>query len=260
MVACADCSQLIDGACAAHAQLAATLGRDLPPAPLGGCVLPIVEQYAALITRGMRVLEIGCGSWSRLRAHCASVGAHWDGIDAVTEYFGSPVVATRVENLAALSFETDRFDVVAGSQSMEHWAEHGCDIDFGLWQCFRVCKPGGRVWMNVPLHFHGTRDFLYGDLDRLRARFAPYTSQLEVERWGHPSTPLPAHDLHTIHPSIIGSPAHILDLRAVKDRPLPRAPDNLGLTGRRARLLYWPLRFLVRRWRHARRGRAHYAP
>jgi len=53
MVACADCSQLIDGACAAHAQLAATLGRDLPPAPLGGCVLPIVEQYAALITRGI---------------------------------------------------------------------------------------------------------------------------------------------------------------------------------------------------------------
>ncbi|MHC5020979.1 MAG: class I SAM-dependent methyltransferase [Planctomycetota bacterium] len=254
MVACAGCAKLIDGACSAHAELSRTLGRALPPPPLGGCVLPIVEQYAALVQPGWQVLEIGCGSWPLLRDHCASVGAHWEGIDPAAEYFGAPVIATRIENLAALSFADDRFDLVVASQSMEHWAEHGCDPDFGLWQCFRVCKPGGQVRLNVPLHFHGTRDFVYGDVARLRGRFAPFTTQLQIETWGHPSDPLPRQELHTSHPGMTGRAAHIIDLHAVKDRPLPRMPDNLGLTGNRARLVYWPFRFLVRRWLAARRG------
>lgn len=254
MPACADCPKLDGEVCTAHAEAQRVLGRDLPPPPLGACMIPIVESYAQSVQPGWRVLEIGCGTWPALRDHCASVGAQWEGIDTEREYFGTPTIATRMENLAALSFDDDQFDLVVGSQSMEHWAEYGCDTDFGLWQCFRVCKPGGRVAMNVPIHFHGTRDFVRGDLDRLRARFAPFTSAPVLERWGTPSDPLPACHVHLSHPSLVEAAAYVLDVQAVKDRPLPRMPDNLGLTGRRARLLYWPLRFFLRRWWNAKRG------
>lgn len=256
MPACADCPKLDGTVCLAHAQAHAALGRALPPPPLGACMVPIVEGYARHLRPGMQVLEVGCGTWPLLRDQCAAVGAHWEGIDTAPAYFGAPTIATRIENLADLSFDDARFDLVVGSQSMEHWAEYGCDIDFGLWQCFRVCAPGGRVAMNVPIHFHGTRDFVRGDVDRLRARFAPYASQPQFERWGMPSAPLPPCHLHVDQPSITQAPAYVLDVQAVKDRPAPRRPDNLGLTGRRARLLYWPWRFLVRRWLNARRGTA----
>ena len=104
------------------------LNRPLPPAPLGSCMLPIVESYLAKISSGMRILDIGCGSWSRIKRHCDSVGATYEGIDVLESYFGLPTVATPLENLADLSFPDNTFEVIISNQAMEHWGEFGCSI------------------------------------------------------------------------------------------------------------------------------------
>src|SRR5450432_2615161 len=114
MPACKDCRKLANGQCQAYEQAQTVLKRTeaLQPPPLGACMLPIVEDYLAYIKPGMRVLDVGCGTWDWIKQHCASVGAHYEGIDVRTEYFGIKTIATRLENLAALSYPDDDFDIV----------------------------------------------------------------------------------------------------------------------------------------------------
>ena len=248
MPGCVACRMLVDGECSAFSIALDLLGRRLPPPPIGACMLPIVDEYLQHISPGMRVLEIGCGSWDRVRRHCESVGARFEGIDAEGEYFGRPTVATRVENLADLSFEDEHFDVVLGTQSMEHWAEHGCAVGWGLYQCFRVCKPGGKVFMNVPMHYHGTREFMLGQLGTLRARFAAFSNQVTFVEWGSPSSPIPECYPFPGYWRLRDRPAYVLDIRAVKDRPLPpRRRGEWAVGGRLAEALNYPVSFNVYR-------------
>lgn len=191
MPKCSECRMLVRNQCSAYAIATEVLGRELPPPPLGGCEIPIVENYLHLIDTGMRVLDIGCGSWDLIKSYCESVGAQYEGIDTVPEYFGRKTVATRLENLAALSFANESFDLVIGNQTMEHWAEYGCTLPWGLYQCFRVCKTGGRVLMNVPIHFHGTRPFMLGNLEALKRLFSIFSDQVYFDKWGSPADPIP---------------------------------------------------------------------
>lgn len=244
MPQCARCHMLVGGQCTAHTIARDTLGRDLLPPPLGACMIPIVESYLPFIKRTMRVLEIGCGSWDRIRSHCRDVGAHYEGIDPQTEYFGKRTVATRVENLAESSFPNEDFDLVIGSQTMEHWAEYGCSLRWGLYQCFRVCKPGGKVLLNVPIHYHGTREFSLGEMDALQRLFAPFSDAVSFEQWGTPTDPLPALWPYPGYWSLRDKPAHVLDIRATKDRPLPGAyRKGFAPSGRLAQLLNYPMSY-----------------
>ncbi|MBD3161892.1 MAG: methyltransferase domain-containing protein [Candidatus Latescibacteria bacterium] len=231
MPACRDCPELRKGRCAAFERAKETLGRPLPPPPLGACFFPIVEGYLEHVREGTRVLEIGCGTWSRLRDHAAAVGARFEGIDSEASYYGRPVVARRVENLRDLSFSDESFDVVAGSQTMEHWRENGCPLEFGLFQCFRVCRTGGRVLLNVPIHFHGSTEFMLGRRDRIRDLFAPFSRTVTFEEWGRPSDPLPPCLPYPRYRALRDRPAYQLDIRAVKDRPLPPAPRRRRCAG-----------------------------
>lgn len=100
MPKCSECHMLVENQCFAYFKALETLGRDLPPPPIGACMIPIVENYLLLIKSGMRVLDIGCGSWDLIKSHCEQVGAHYEGVDVQNEYFGKKTVATRIENLA----------------------------------------------------------------------------------------------------------------------------------------------------------------
>jgi SAM-dependent methyltransferase len=73
-------------------------------------MIPIVSEYLSLIKPGMRVLDVGCGSWNLIQKHCENIGAEYEGIDTLTEYFGKKTVATRIENLKNISFPNDYFD------------------------------------------------------------------------------------------------------------------------------------------------------
>jgi len=239
---------LVDDQCAAHKIAKETLGRQLPPPPLGACMIPIVEDYLSYISRGMRVLDIGCGSWNRIKSYCNKVGAYYEGIDAQTEYAGNETVATRIENLAELSFTDESFDLVIGNQTMEHWAENGCTLKWGLYQCFRVCKPYGKVLMNVPIHFHGTKTFMMGNMERLYQLFSPFSTQVSFYKWGNPSDPLPRLFPHPGYLPLCNKAAYVLDIQAIKDRPLPKKYSNRGAsTGRLAQLFNYPYSYNIYR-------------
>src|SRR5436190_1895119 len=100
MPACAACRMLQGSDCRAFTIAQQTLGREISPPPIGACMIPIVEGYLAHIQPGMRVLEIGCGTWDWVLRRCQAVGAHYEAIDTAAEYSGKPVIATRIENLA----------------------------------------------------------------------------------------------------------------------------------------------------------------
>lgn len=222
---------MIDRSCLAYAEAQTILGRPLPPPPPGACMLPIAEDYLHLIRKDMRVLEIGCGSWKIIKNHCHNVGAMYEGIDTKTEYFGKKTIATRLENLQDLSFPDDYFDLVIGIQTMEHWPEQNCSLLWGLYQCFRVCKPHGRVLLNVPMNFHGSGLFIQGNLKKVVKIIKRFSSQVHVEKWGVPSEPLqPFFN----SPDWIRNkqPAYIVDIQAVKDKNLPAHCRNLTYQGR----------------------------
>ncbi|MBM4293289.1 MAG: class I SAM-dependent methyltransferase [Deltaproteobacteria bacterium] len=246
MAACKQCRYLQDQACAAHPLARSSLGRPLAPPPLGACFIPIVEGYLEYLRPGMRVLEVGCGSWERLRRHCQELGAHYEGIDTAAASFGRPTIATRLENLANLTFPDDSFDLVVGSQSMEHWPEYGCSLSWGLYQCFRVVKPGGRVLLNVPIHFHGARPFFLGERESIRQLLEPFSGQIVLEAWGHPSAPLPPLYPHPGYWRLRHRPAFHLDIQAVKDRALPRVIRRRGLNHQfLAKLLMYPPSYVM---------------
>jgi SAM-dependent methyltransferase len=245
---CLDCRMLVKNQCSAYTIAKQVLGRELPPPPLGACMIPIVEDYLRLITKGMSILEIGCGSWDLIKKHCESVGAYYEGIDTEAEHFGNKTVATRIENLAKLSFPDEYFDLVIGNQTMEHWAEYGCTLQWGLYQCFRVCKQNGQVLMNVPIHFHGTWQFILGKLEIIESLFAPFSEKVCFYKWGSPSHPISSLFPHPGYWLLQKKPAYILDIHAVKDRKLPSGYNNHGATSRRfAQLFNYPLSYNVYR-------------
>lgn len=241
MPSCAECKMLANKQCQAHKIAQETLKRVFPPHPFGGCIIPIVESYCHYIEPNMRVLDVGCGSWSYIRDYCEQIGARYEGIDVVEEYFGEKTVATRLENLAELSFDDETFDLVIGNQTMEHWAEHGCTLPWGLYQCFRVLKTDGRLCLNVPIHFHGTKEFMLGQFDVLYSLFEPFASSVIFTKWGNPSDPLPQVYPHPGYWALADKPAFILDIQAVKDRPVPSNYSNKGaVRGRMAQLVNYP--------------------
>jgi SAM-dependent methyltransferase len=234
--------------CQAYDRARKLLEREFPPHPFGGCVLPIVEGYLPLIERGMRVLEIGPGTWDLIQRHCRRVGAEWEGVDASAEYYGRKTIATRIENLAELSFADEQFDLVCGNQTIHQWGEHGCSFPWGLYQCFRVCKPGGRVCMNFPVHFQGTWEFLLGDTDEIRRVFGLFSDQVVLYRWGDPAEPLPQYFAHPRYGRLKRRPAYIIDVQALRDRPLPQGMRNdAPASGWRTALRVYPLTYNVHR-------------
>ena len=248
MPACSECRMLSGQECLAYGIAKQTLGRTIPVPPLGSCVIPIVEEYKGLIQPDMRILEIGCGSWDAIRARCMEAQAHYEGIDTRAEYFGKKTITTRRENLADLSFPDETFDLVIGSQTMEHWGEAGCKLGWGLYQCFRVCRTGGHVLLNVPIHYHGTRTFMLGAIRELKELLSSFSNSLSLTEWGRPSDPLPESYPYPGYWRLHGRPAYVLDIRAVKDRALSGGWNNRGaVKGRLAQLVNYPLSYNIYR-------------
>lgn len=248
MPSCRNCKMLENNTCKGYKVAVEELKRPLPPPPLGGCMIPIVESYCEYIVSSVRVLDIGCGSWAYLRDYCRRVGAEYEGIDIRSEYFGIRTVATRIENLNTLSFDDESFDIVIGNQSMEHWAENGCTLSWGLFQCFRVLKPNGRLCLNVPIHFHGTKEFMLGQLNLLETLLSNFSNTVQWEKWGEPCDPLPEVKPFPGYWALSNKPAYVLDIQAVKDKPVADNYSNQGaFQGRLTQLRNYPMSYNVYR-------------
>jgi len=158
--------------------------------PLRKCVIALLEQECPTY-RG-KVLEIGCGGWDFAKRLCESAGSQWFGIDAMlVDTQGRPTIATKQGTVSNIPYSDEYFDVVLGSQTLEHWEEFGSDFFDGLEEIHRVLKPGGLLSLNFPIHFHGHPMFVRGDVDSIQSLFLKSRWRIEkLEPWRKNPAPL----------------------------------------------------------------------
>ncbi len=164
--------------------------------PVRKCVIAINRKLLAELnaTRArIRVLEIGCGSWSPIKEGVSGL-VEWHGIDVQRVIRGKPTVATAIASVEEMPYPDEYFDFVYGNQSAEHWFEYGVTFERALAEISRVLKTGAPLHLNLPVHLHGNKVFLRGELDAFLGRLDPAAWDVEcVEEWRKDPSPLPAY-------------------------------------------------------------------
>ncbi|MGB3204785.1 MAG: hypothetical protein WBB28_07360 [Crinalium sp.] len=102
--------------------------------------------------------------------------------------------------------------------------------------------------MNVPIHYHGTRLFMLGNVKKIQRLFSRFSEHVAFYKWGYPSEPILNVFPHPGYWILHNKPAYVLDIQAIKDRPLPSGYSNRGASsGRIAQLLTHPVSYNVYR-------------
>lgn len=150
------------------------------------------------IAPGTMALEIGSHRHSHGRRIIETLGGTWTGIEPTL----GPEAAARIGaggygHAAEIPFPDGTFDLVFGNQSIEHWGEPHPNIPRAashqecLEEIARVLRPGGRLYLDAPIHLHGHEMFILGDLPRIQALFdVSLWDELQFERWRHEWEPL----------------------------------------------------------------------
>lgn len=147
---------------------------------------------------GESVLEIGGGSWALARNLIRRSGGTWTGIDP-----GQPqgkkarIGHSGYGHAADIPFADETFDLVYGIQTFEHWGQRIGNLlppsryEDCLAEILRVLKPGGRVYLDAPMHFHGNEMFIMGDVAKLRSLFGDNDwADVTMQRWRLDYAPL----------------------------------------------------------------------
>jgi len=132
--------------------LDARLG-DIYPEPMGEPHLSIIakmvptliEQYA--IEKGSSVLDVGCGYGEALRTF------KQHGMIATGVGFGEEAAKARAEGFEIIESDMSFLDVAADTFDVvwcRHVMEHSLFPYFTLSEMFRILKPGGVFYMEVP--------------------------------------------------------------------------------------------------------------
>jgi SAM-dependent methyltransferase len=107
-------------------------------------LLAFVTRAASAVPPGARVLDAGAGDapYRELFAHCEYLTADWEH----SPHSGAPA-SDLVGSLESLPVEDESFDAALSTQVLEHVAEPA-DV---LRELFRVLRPGGHLYLTVPL-------------------------------------------------------------------------------------------------------------
>ena len=107
-------------------------------------LLDFVSTVAGRLPAGTRILDAGAGNapYRELFSHCEYVTVDWDNspheLASTTDIRGS---------LLDLPIDDETFDAVLSTQVLEHIAEP----ERALCELYRVTRPGGRLYLTVPL-------------------------------------------------------------------------------------------------------------
>lgn len=191
---------LQDVPCTACPKLASFPARCTMPfgSRLRACICASTELHLRNV-RDALVLEVGCGESSFARAVVEAAGGRWVGLDARPGKGGKRSVRSIAGRVQRLPFRSEGFDVVCGTQTIEHWTDpatpdSAADPTVFLEEIFRVLKPGGWIYFDAPIHLHGSIEFVRGDLAAIRRRFASHAWQnLRMLTWRRVHTPLAPH-------------------------------------------------------------------
>lgn len=165
--------------------------------PLRKCVTAAQEAHLASL-EGQSLLEIGHGKHSIPRRLVTAAGGQWTGIDPFsTDEAPAQVGRACRGDVGAIPFPDATFDIVAGIQTLEHWADPLPDggeppgYMRGVAEVHRVLKPGGTIYFDAPIHLHGHEMFIVGDVERIAGLFDPDRwRDLVIESWRRDYAPL----------------------------------------------------------------------
>jgi SAM-dependent methyltransferase len=168
--------------------------------PLRKCVVAATEAHLR-DTRECRVLELGYARHSYGKTIVELCGGSWTGIEPLVDRRRPAVLGSGSYGHAGeIPFPDETFDLVFGNQTFEHWAEPLPDGTIPpsyrdcLAEIWRVLKPGGRLYLDAPIHLHGHEMFVAGDIERILALFDDALwSGTAAERWRYDHAPLPRY-------------------------------------------------------------------
>ena len=165
--------------------------------PLRKCVVASIEAHL-YDCKDKDVLEIGFGRFTLAKNLIKRSGGVWTGIDPLQPKTRVPILGRGGYGLAdGIPFPDNTFDIVCGIQTLTHWGQkttnglrEPSDYKECMAEIFRVLKPEGRMYFDVPMHLHGHEMFIMADLDRIRGLF-PSTQwkNLVFEKWRYKYEP-----------------------------------------------------------------------
>jgi SAM-dependent methyltransferase len=132
------------------------------------CIFGAITENLNLING--KVLEVGHGKVFFLRKRVKRKKSFWYGLEPRWAG-GEPQNKMFDGTVSKMPFDNTFFDCVVCSQSIEHWHEFGDTIESGLKEIYRVLKPSGLLFIDVPIHSHGSRIFIIGNMNEIKNIF-----------------------------------------------------------------------------------------
>ena len=82
------------------------------------------------------------------------------------------------DTISSKYLANESFDLIYANNSIEHWHEEIQDVDQSLElyrkdisRCYSLLKPGGQLLVNAPIHVHGNKIFMHGEVDIIEQFF-----------------------------------------------------------------------------------------
>jgi len=164
--------------------------------PLRKCVVSSIEANFTNLS-GKHALEIGFGRFMLAKNLIRRSGGVWTGIEPKIPPSVKPRLGIGSHGDAAnIPFDDETFDHIFGIQSIEHWGQltggrQPSDYHDCLQEIHRALKPGGTIYFDAPIYFHGHEMFIANDLPRIRQLFDDHLwSNVKIRKWRERYTPL----------------------------------------------------------------------
>ncbi|RDH81529.1 MAG: hypothetical protein DIZ80_15745 [endosymbiont of Galathealinum brachiosum] len=165
--------------------------------PLRKCVSSSIEAHF-FNSQNKNILEVGFGRSNLAKNLINRSGGTWTGIDPKRPKNESATMGKSGYGHAThIPFADQTFDKIFGIQSVEHWRQNANSVlnpssyQDCITEIHRALKPGGSIYLDAPIHFHGNEMFIMGDIDKIKSLFPDsHWKNIQIEKWREDYLPL----------------------------------------------------------------------